>query len=101
MAVADKAADFAIETEADALITRVSGAVANVILRMASQKTKRKTKNGLPLVTVPDIVESARALSQALSGVEGFDLSAEAKDALLEMRRIAQELANSGPNAKN
>jgi thioredoxin-like negative regulator of GroEL len=101
VAVADKPADFAIDTNADAMLTRVSGAMANIILHLASQNTQNKTKSGLKLVTEKDVADSAEALSQALEGIEErTDVPATAKEAIVELRRMAQKLVSEISHGK-
>lgn len=102
MAVADKAADFAIDTKADELLTRASRALADLLLSLASKQTKHTTKNGMKLVTEGDIVDSARQLSVMMDKATSpeADIPVEVKESVKQLNKTLLEFISAAAHAK-
>jgi hypothetical protein len=83
--------DFAIESQADTLLSQFSDSISNVMLRLALSRSTRRTSDGRPVITSDDVIATARVLSEALERIAPDD-AATTPDAVKDFKRTLSAL---------
>jgi hypothetical protein len=100
MATVAERPEYAIESQADTLLNRLSGKVASLVLSQAAQNTPHRTTNGVPLVTAEDIRNTAQSLARFLEEArKKEDHPSEVRDILLNWESALKAALNAPPDA--